>query len=353
MKPSVSVIIPVYNAEKYLAQCLDSILSGQLEDFELLLIDDGSADSSGPLCDRYAAGDNRVKVVHVENGGVSRARNLGIEMAVAEYIAFVDADDWVDAAIYRDMADRIRVEQADIILCSYSIFDGVREQRVDFPWADDPVFGREDIKKKLLPAFMAPLNINGRKQEDIMGSVWRGLFKKELLTTTGITFDSRINRTQDLAFILQMLSKATKVGIINKPYYHYRQDMNNGISTTHRYMKNLYSSYMLTLDYIREVASSLDDLNQVQSGIAWRTIIMVLSSIHNLAMPNAPFSFSTAVQESRDYIKDSGFKESIALVDHSILTRKQKLSVWLVQHSLVEVLLGYYYLKYNKRGLFA
>lgn len=80
---------------------------------------------------------------------------------------------------------------------------------------------------------------------------------------------------------------------------------------------------------------------------------MVLSSIHNLAMPNAPFSFSTAAQESRYYIKDSGFKKSITLVDHSIMTRKQKLSVWLVQHSLVEVLLGYYYLKYNRAGPFA
>ena len=93
--PKISVIVPVYNAEKYLHRCIDSILSQTFTDFELLLIDDGSKDGSGAICDEYAAKDNRVRVFHKENGGVSSARNLGLDNACGEWVTFVDADDYV------------------------------------------------------------------------------------------------------------------------------------------------------------------------------------------------------------------------------------------------------------------
>lgn len=93
--PKISVIVPVYNVEKYLRKCVDSILSQTFTDFELLLIDDGSKDHSGEICDEYALQDDRVKVFHKENGGVSSARNLGIDVAKGEWITFVDADDYI------------------------------------------------------------------------------------------------------------------------------------------------------------------------------------------------------------------------------------------------------------------
>ena len=93
----VSVIVPVYKAEKWLHRCVDSILTQTMEDFELLLIDDGSPDRSGEICDEYAAKDSRVRVFHKENGGVSSARNLGLDNAKGEYICFLDSDDWIDS----------------------------------------------------------------------------------------------------------------------------------------------------------------------------------------------------------------------------------------------------------------
>ena len=94
--PSISVIVPIYNSDKYLQRCIDSILSQDFEDFELLLIDDGSTDNSGDICDKYAEKDMRVRVFHKKNGGVSSARNLGIENAKGEWVVFIDSDDWVD-----------------------------------------------------------------------------------------------------------------------------------------------------------------------------------------------------------------------------------------------------------------
>lgn len=117
--PTISVIIPVYNAEKYLRRCIDSVLSQTFTDFELLLIDDGSKDKSGAICDEYAAKDSRVRVFHKENGGVSSARNMGLDNACGNYIAFVDADDWIDGNMYYEMFAAINESKSDIVCCDY------------------------------------------------------------------------------------------------------------------------------------------------------------------------------------------------------------------------------------------
>lgn len=101
--PLISIIIPVYKAEKYLHCCVDSVLAQSFTNFELILIDDGSPDNSGTICDEYAKQDRRIKVFHQENQGVSAARNLGIEQAKGEWIAFIDSDDWVENTMYEEM----------------------------------------------------------------------------------------------------------------------------------------------------------------------------------------------------------------------------------------------------------
>lgn len=119
---SVSIIVPVYNAEKYLRRCIDSILSQSFEHFELLLVDDGSTDSSGVICDEYATKDNRVRVFHKTNGGVSSARNLGIVKSCGEWVAFVDADD----RLLKDALNILMNKSAsgtDLVICGYEIYN--------------------------------------------------------------------------------------------------------------------------------------------------------------------------------------------------------------------------------------
>lgn len=119
--PNISVVVPVFNAEKYLSECIDSILSQTFTDFELLLINDGSKDNSGAICDEYAHKDYRVKVFHKENGGVSSARNLGLENAKGEWIAFVDSDDWIDKTMYQEMHDLAILDNADVVYCDINM----------------------------------------------------------------------------------------------------------------------------------------------------------------------------------------------------------------------------------------
>lgn len=121
----ISIIVPVYNVEKYLKKCLDSILAQTFIDFELLLIDDGSTDSSGKICDEYGRKDERIKVYHKDNGGLSSARNYGIERSNAPFLGFVDSDDYIDADMYEVLYRNLKNEDADISMCSlFDIYNG-------------------------------------------------------------------------------------------------------------------------------------------------------------------------------------------------------------------------------------
>lgn len=119
-KRIISIIVPVYNVEKYLKDCIESILKQSMQDFELILVDDGSTDSSGTICDRYAEKDSRIKVVHTKNGGLSAARNAGIEIARGEFVAFVDSDDYVLPEFIEQMYKKILETDADICECNFS-----------------------------------------------------------------------------------------------------------------------------------------------------------------------------------------------------------------------------------------
>ncbi len=120
----LSIIVPVYKAEKYISRCVDSILAQTFKDFELILIDDGSPDNSGNICDEYAEKDNRIKVIHQQNKGCSAARNAGIKQAQGEYIGFVDSDDWINSLMYEKLLEILEKYDADIVKSGFDLTDG-------------------------------------------------------------------------------------------------------------------------------------------------------------------------------------------------------------------------------------
>ena len=119
MQPKISVIVPVYKAEEYLHRCVDSILAQSYTDFELILVNDGSPDNSGAICDEYAAKDNRIKVIHKENGGVASARQCGIDNATGEYTIHADPDDWVEPTMLEELYNKAVEENADMVICDF------------------------------------------------------------------------------------------------------------------------------------------------------------------------------------------------------------------------------------------
>ncbi|MBR4996071.1 MAG: glycosyltransferase family 2 protein [Alistipes sp.] len=206
MSPKISVIIPVYNTEKYLPHCIDSILAQTYTDFELLLIDDGSKDSSGVICDEYATKDSRVRVFHKENGGVSSARNWGLDNANGEWITFVDSDDYLNIEAIEQMLSN---KGEDLVVCSYQEF-GI-DNRINK--LDDTCYNRTSIIPKLGElmsnvAFMTP---------------WGKLFKMDLIKSYNLRFAKDISFGEDTLFVYKYLLYTKSFMTQSNVVYRYRK----------------------------------------------------------------------------------------------------------------------------------
>lgn len=207
----ISVIVPIYKVEPYLHKCVDSILGQTYSNIEIILVDDGSPDNCGKICDEYAAKDRRVKVIHKVNGGLSDARNSGIDIAKGNYISFVDSDDWIHPQYLEVLYNDLKMSQSDISMCSFIRVHNRCAKMVN----------SVDKKYKILDSDEAIRLTLYQKQLDT--SAWCKLFKKELFM--GLRFT--IGRLyEDLDFLYKIYEKAkTLVRTESKLYYYYcRQD---------------------------------------------------------------------------------------------------------------------------------
>ena len=190
----VSVIIPVYKAEKYLNRCLDSLLAQTFENWNAICIDDGSPDNSGAILDSYADKDDRFIVVHKKNAGVSAARNDGIKKADGEYIFFMDADDWIDLDMFEKMYRKAKEFDADVVFCNRMYNNDSYRPTKDIP---SGYYCREQILSNVLPLSLAYIGKNGTKRA-ISWSNCRRIYRRQLLNDFNFTFDKRFRRSQDL-----------------------------------------------------------------------------------------------------------------------------------------------------------
>lgn len=210
--PKISIIVPVYNAEKYLNRCIDSILSQTFKDFEVLLVDDGSKDKSGAICDEYAKKDNRVRVFHKENGGVSSARNVGLDEANGKYISFVDSDDWVVPAYFAELLSLYHGD-IDLVECSYIYY------------GNEQILFKTEFVESDSEHYLEKLFQNRRFYE---GFLWVKLFKATLINN--LRFESKLAFNEDRVFIAQYMLKCRKVVATQKCLYYYDNTHANAMS---------------------------------------------------------------------------------------------------------------------------
>ncbi len=204
----ISVIVPIYNSEAYLDRCIQSVLEQTCNDFELLLIDDGSTDSSGTICDAYAVKDSRVRVFHKENAGVSSARNLGLDNAQGEYITFCDADDYVAPdwlAAYR----KAMAENVDLAIQGYYSIEGVNAIAKSLqPYQGTGV----EAKRQLISSLFS---------QEVYYYLWVKLFRRDLLEAHHIRFDEQSVLGEDTQFISKYLEYAVSFKCIDSMGYYY------------------------------------------------------------------------------------------------------------------------------------
>lgn len=216
----VSIIVPVYNAEKYLQICIDSIVSQTYKNLQIILVDDGSVDESSKICDTYAEVDSRILVIHQENHGAVHARNIGIENAEGKYIAFADADDWLESNMIERLYKSLIINGADVSMCGRQEDTGSTSVSVNHGFLS----GYYD-KNKLIEQIYPDMIVNTSFfQWGIFPGLWDKLFKKELLKRMHADVDARITMGDDALCTYPYLLKANSIYILDECLYHYRQN---------------------------------------------------------------------------------------------------------------------------------
>lgn len=210
MNPSVSIIVPVYNAESTLPRCIESILHQTCGDFELLLVDDGSRDSSGAICDRYAAQDSRIRVFHKENGGVSAARNLALDHARGSYLQFLDSDDWVSPDATRLLLRAVEEHGADLVISDFYRVVGDRVS-VKGDIEEDGVLTREEYAQHMME----------NPADFYYGVLWNKLYRRDLVEAHRLRMNEEISWCEDFLFNLEYIRRATRFYALHVPLYYY------------------------------------------------------------------------------------------------------------------------------------
>jgi len=221
-QPKVSIIVPVYNVEKYLKCSMDSLMNQTLKDIEIILVDDGSPDHCPAMCDEYAKQDHRVKVIHKKNEGLGFARNSGLEIATGEYIAFVDSDDYVALGTYLKLYSIMEETNVDVVYFSYQGFDvhGNKWMGIDAR-KEKRYQNEEEVRQLMLDMIGNPPE--ARYDNDTSFSAWSGLYRHDVIKKYGIRFKSeREFMSEDLVFNLDYLLHSSKVINIPDAFYHYR-----------------------------------------------------------------------------------------------------------------------------------
>lgn len=264
----ISVLIPIYNVEKYLNKCFDSILVSTLSDIEIIAIDDGSKDSSGRIIDDYAKKDNRIIVIHKENGGYGSAINAGLEVATGEYISIVESDDWISPNMYEVLYKNAKKYNADCIKGNFFYCPG---ENIFSPHKFlnslplRSIFKLKDHTELLL---LAP-------------SIWSAIYKLDFIKNKGIKCTLKISPYEDFPFACEVYSKADSIVLIDEPLYYYRCEPKQGSSTIRndRKLFKVVYQFQNTLEIVKEIGS-LSYLREVIFKHIYNCVFLFVGNAH-------------------------------------------------------------------------
>lgn len=211
-QPLISVIVPVYNCEMYLNQCVESIINQTYSNLEIVLVDDGSTDDSGKICDEYSEKDHRVVVLHTVNGGAASARNKGLNVAKGEYITFVDSDDWIESDMYHSMLELLKNNSADVAKVGF-IKEYENNSSIVLGNEYDGIYLKDEAVKKFL-----------YHENEFCGGVWDKLYKRELFDN--VRFPEKLI-TEDYYVNALIYANLNRIAVSSKAYYHYRMQENS------------------------------------------------------------------------------------------------------------------------------
>lgn len=271
-----SIIVPVYNAERYLAQCVESVLSQTLKNFEVILVDDGSSDDSAKICDDFAKQDSRVVVIHKQNQGVSEARNTGLSVAKGDWIIFVDSDDYLKETHLADFKTE-KNENAELIIQGSEYFDSNNRKIIRVIKYDDCSFSLSSFTPR---------------QENLLfstGVPWSKAYKREVILQANLRFDSRLSFQEDRLFVIDYINLISKAAFTNGVSYVYRC-MHSSSSLSNKKYK--WDKYLLTSNLLMQSLKNSENKFLQPKGQTWRELYTYVYNIKLSAIYAAYESFS-------------------------------------------------------------
>lgn len=304
--PTVSIIVPVYNAENYLHKCINSLLNQNFSDFEIILVNDGSKDASGSICDKFAHSDNRIKVIHKENGGVSSARNRGLDEASGKYIMFCDSDDFVKEEFCAPMLNLANDDEDCLI------FSGITELWEDksrellcpaYPEGESVILTNNEFCDLFV-------ELNLCNQFTLMNMPYNKLFSRKVIEKHNLRFDTDINYNEDFIFNLLYLDKVSSVKIYNKSVYNYYMDAPGSLCK--KYVPNMMDIYRIKEDVLKEVIIDKAS-DQKNAHIVWCTFVFndTNRAINNTFSSSNPATKKEKTKYCTKLIRDKRFKLSL------------------------------------------
>lgn len=262
----ISIIIPVYNTEKYISKCIESVCNQTYHNLEIICIDDGSTDLSGKIVDDYSKEDSRIIAVHQENKGESNARNRGLRISEGQYIAFVDCDDWIESDMYETLINCAEKDNLDMVASS---------------WFMDDDFSSIQIKNKL------EVNLDIFGKEELLGYIykrdyyrgfaymWNKLYKREVLTDdygNMVKFDEQLKLGGDVLYLAEAAVRTERAKYIDKAFYHYYQREESGCHTkVLSKMKDWLKAYEKTIDLMEQNGIQKDTIDYIKRFLAYHS----------------------------------------------------------------------------------
>ena len=297
-----SVIVPVYNVENFLPECVESILNQEYSDFELILVDDGATDNCPQICDQYAERDNRVKVIHKENGGAPSARNAAIPLAKGKYMYFMDSDDWAEPEMLQDMYDLAEKNNAQYVVTGYYIdtYYSDTEFFSQEQYVDDAVFSsQKDFRENAYRLF----------DQNLLYTPWNKLYLSSYILENGLRFPNLF--WDDFPFNLNVIKDVERVVVSSKKYYHfmraraesetakYRPDMYDKREEEHGWLEGLFKYW------------GIEDNANVNEMLARRYIERFIGCVENITNPDCTLKGTEKIAVIKDMLKNPNVKKSL------------------------------------------
>ncbi|PWW31275.1 glycosyl transferase family 2 [Cytobacillus oceanisediminis] len=324
----LSVIIPVYNSEKYLSHCIESIMNQTFSDFEIILVNDGSVDNSRAICEDYSAKYSAIHAYTIKNSGSAYARNYGLEKSQGTYISFIDSDDWIHPNMFEKLTSISKKKRTDIVSCNLLNVKADGKENPEYSDCTSGYYDRERIVNEIFPFLVNSSDLSQHKWP--MRMVTK-IYNREFLIQNNVRFADDLRAAQDFVFSVTAMYYADSFYYLKDEFlYYYRENFD---SRTHKHLHKAWDNYLSMNNHLRELLADsnvFDFSNQLELS----KLHGVLSSISYVYRDGNKNRFLEKYKYTKEFARFYNLKDSVNLIDWEKTPLKKKIFIFLLKHRM-------------------